>query len=163
MIYLALCTALMSHNFERLENHILSLSRALDFDAAKKEWTLMGLELHEELTNCPCGQEIIEKCIIRNKLNGAVTYVGNVCINRFVGINTGNTFDGLKRIAQDPQANANADLIIHAHQLGYIFESEYSFLMETRNKRKLSSKQLQWKEKINRRILNQTTVRAPKR
>ena len=150
----------MSHSFERLCEHILPLSKATDFNAAKREWELAGIELHEEMTHCPCGQEIKEMCFIRNAITHATTHVGNVCIQRFIGIDTGNTFAGLRRIASNLSANANEDLIIHAHQLGFIYENEYSFLMDTRNKRNLSSKQLHWKEKINRRILSKTVVRS---
>lgn len=148
----------MEHNFERLKQHILPLSNAGDWAAAKKEWKLVGVEVSDEFDNCPCGQEIKEHCYIKNSLNGNTTYVGNVCINRFIGIDTGNLFDGLKRIAKDAAANANEDLIIHSYRFGYIYESEYKFLMETRRKRKLSEKQLAWKEKINRRITNRTVV-----
>ena len=148
----------MEHNFERLKQHILLLSNAGDWAVAKKEWKLVGVEVSDEFDNCPCGQEIKEHCYIKNSLNGNTTYVGNVCINRFIGIDTGNLFDGLKRIAKDAAANANEDLIIHAYRFGYIYESEYKFLMETRRKRKLSEKQLAWKEKINRRITNRTVV-----
>jgi len=146
------------HNFENLKAHILPLSQAKNFDAARREWRLIGIEISDEFDICPCGQEIKEHCYIRNELNGKATYVGNVCINRFIGIDTGNLFAGLRRIAQDSQANANEDLIFHAYQFGYIFEKEYAFLMETRRKRKLSPKQLVWKEKINRRIINKTVV-----
>ena len=66
----------------------------------------------------------------------STTYVGNVCINRFIGIDTGNLFGGLKRIARDRSANANTDLIEHAQKFGYLYEKEYDFLMETRHKRK---------------------------
>jgi hypothetical protein len=149
----------MEHNFERLKAHILPLSEAKEFDVARREWNLVGVEISEEFDNCPCGQEIKEHCFIRNTLNGNETYVGNVCINRFIGIDTGNLFEGLRRIAAKDSANANEDLIIHAYRLGYIFEGEYKFLMDTRRKRKLSPKQLAWKQKINRRIINQTVVR----
>lgn len=71
--------------------------------------------------------------------------MGNVCINKFIGIDTGNLFAGLERIAKDNSANENEDLIIHKYKLGYIFETEYQFLMDTKNKRKLSEKQLSWK------------------
>lgn len=148
----------MEHNFERLKAHILPLSRSQDFSEARKEWSLVGVEISEEFDSCPCGQEIKEHCYIENKLTGQRTYVGNVCINRFIGIDTGNLFDGLKRIANDSKANANEDLINHAFKLGYIFDSEYGFLMQTRLKRKLSPAQLAWKEKINRRITNKTVV-----
>ena len=149
----------MEHNFERLKAHILPLSNASEFSAAKSEWKLVGVEIQEEFDSCPCGQPIKELCYIKNQLNGNKTYVGNVCVNRFIGIETGNLFAGLKRIAKDDTANANEDLIIHAYRLGYIYETEYQFLMQTRHKRKLSEKQLAWKQKINRRITNQTVVR----
>lgn len=148
----------MEHNFERLQAHILPLSMANTFSAARLEWVLVGIEISEEFDNCPCGQEIKEHCWIENKLTGHKTYVGNVCINRFLGIDTGTLFDGLKRIAKNSQANANLDLIIHAYKFGYIYESEYSFLMSTRLKRNLSARQIAWKEKINRRITNSTVV-----
>jgi len=149
----------MEHNFERLKSHILPLSNASDFYAARNEWKLVGVEVHEEFDSCPCGQPIKELCYIENQINHNKTYVGNICVNRFIGIETGNLFAGLKRIALDDQANANEDLIIHAYKLGYIYEKEYQFLMQTKNKRKLSAKQLSWKQKINRRITHQTVVR----
>ena len=92
-------------------------------------------------------------------MTGRETYVGNVCINRFIQIDTGNLFDGLKRIAKDPTANANTDLIEHAMRMGYLYgEKEYTFLKQTVRKRILSEKQLAWKVKINQRIVAQTVV-----
>jgi len=148
----------MEHNFERLQAHILPLSRAQTFSVARQEWVLVGIEISEEFDNCPCGQDIKEHCWIQNKLTNHKTYVGNVCINRFLGIDTGTLFDGLKRIAMDSKTNANLDLIIHAYRFGYIYENEYTFLMSTRLKRNLSPKQIAWKERINRRITNSTVV-----
>ncbi len=149
----------MTHNFEHLKAHILPLSEATAFNEAKNEWKLVDVELHDEFDSCPCGKAIKELCYIQNQLNGNNTYVGNVCINRFIGIETGNLFAGLKRIALDDTANANEDLIDHAYRLGYIYENEYKFLMQTRRKRNLSPKQLAWKLKINQRIINKTVVR----
>ena len=153
----------MEHNFERLKDHILPLSNSKDFNTARTEWILIGFEVSEEFDNCPCGQEIKEHCYIRNKLNGNITYVGNICINRFIGIETGNLFAGLRRIAEDNTANPNKDLIYHAYKFGYIYENEYNFLMETRLKRKLSVKQIAWKKKINRRIIAKTVVQRRSR
>jgi hypothetical protein len=149
----------MEHNFQQLKSHILPLSVAKNFAEALREWSLIGIEVSEEFDNCPCGQQIKEHCYIENRLNGNRTYVGNVCINRFLGISTGNLFDGLRRITEDISANANADLIEHAYKFGYIFENEYGFLMRTKLKRKLSEKQLAWKQKINLRIVSATVVR----
>lgn len=148
----------MDHNLERLKAHILPLSQSKDFPEARKEWTLVGVEISDEFDNCPCGKEIKEHCYIENQLTKKRTYVGNVCINRFIGIDTGNLFDGLRRIANDSKANANEDLIHHAYKIGYIYDSEYNFLMETKRKRKLSPAQIAWKEKINRRITAKTVV-----
>lgn len=147
-----------THNFEQLKAYILPLSVARDFEIAQTEWDLIAIEISEEWDNCPCGKDIKEHCYIRNRLNGNTTYVGNVCINKFGHINTGNLFDGLRRIAKDESANANHDLIEHAKRMGYLYDKEYGFLLQTVNKRKLSAAQLDWKRKINRRILSQTIV-----
>ncbi|POA17266.1 hypothetical protein C1886_22755 [Pseudomonas sp. FW300-N1A1] len=148
------------HNFERLRAHILDLSVASNFDQARLEWKLDAVEVSEEFDQCPCGKEIKEHCYILNFRNGNKTYVGNVCIDRFLGIDTGNLFDGLRRISLDPTANANADVVEYAWEKGYLFnEEEYNFLRRTVLKRKLSPKQIAWKKKVNIRILKGTVVR----
>lgn len=149
-----------SHNKQQLAAHIIPLSIANTFDLARQEWDLVAVEISEEWDSCPCGQDIKEHCYIRNRLNGNSTYVGNVCINRFIQIDTGNLFDGLRRIAADDSANANHDLIEHAYRMGYLYgEKEYIFLKQTALKRSLSTAQTAWKKKINRRILLQTVVK----
>lgn len=148
----------MNHNFERLRDHILPLSQAKTFEAARTEWVLDSVEVSDEFDSCPCGQEIKEHCYIRNAVTGHQTYVGNVCVNRFIGIDTGRLFDGLKRIKDDPKANPNLAVITYAEAKGFLFESELAFLRSTARKRKLTLAQTAWKVKVNRRILNQTVV-----
>lgn len=149
----------MSQNFEILKSHILARSISQNFNVARTEWDLIAVEMTEEWDQCPCGQDIKEHCFIENRLTGARTYVGNVCINRFMEISTGNLFAGLKRIAKDNGANANDDVIEYAFKNGYLFGiNEYNFLKQTKNKRKLSAKQIEWKKRINSRILNHTIV-----
>ena len=149
----------MASNRERLEEHIVALSVSDDFNAARVEWSLVHVEYHEDWDKCPCGKDIKELCYIRNDKNGQQTYVGNVCIKSFMGISTGNLFDGLRRIMDNPEANANEDLIRYAKQMGFLYDDkEYRFLLQTKNKRKLSAKQLAWKRKINRRILDKIVV-----
>jgi len=148
------------HNKQRLASHIIPLSVANTFDQARQEWDLVAVEISEEWDNCPCGQDIKEHCYIRNRVNGSTTYVGNVCINRFIQIDTGNLFDGLRRIAKDDTANVNHDLIEHAYRMGYLYnDKEYRFLKQTALKRNLTAAQISWKRKINRRILSQTVVK----
>ncbi|VVE64584.1 hypothetical protein PCA31118_01654 [Pandoraea captiosa] len=149
----------VSPNFERLKEHILSLSQASTFEAARSEWVLESIEVSEEFDSCPCGQEIKEHCYLRNKVTGKMTYVGNVCVNNFIGIDTGNLFDGLRRIKSDINANANLAVIEYAESKGYLFDKEPAFLRSTARKRNLSAGQKSWKEKINRRIINGTVVR----
>jgi hypothetical protein len=148
----------MTHNFEKLKNHILPLSNSQNFDVARQEWVLDAVEVSEEFDSCPCGQSIKEHCYLRNKVTGFRTYVGNVCVNRFIGIETGSLFDGLKRIKAGLSANANLAVIEYAETKGFLFDKEPGFLRSTARKRKLSVAQKAWKEKINRRILNQTVV-----
>lgn len=149
----------MSRNFERLRDHILPLSDADTFESARTEWVLDTVEVSDEFDSCPCGKEIKDHCYIRNTVTGHKTYVGNVCVNRFIGIDTGNLFDGLQRIKDDPSANPNLAVIAYAESKGFLFDKEPEFLRATVRKRTLSSAQKTWKEKINRRILNQTVVK----
>ena len=148
-----------THNFERLKQHILPLSRSATFEAARTEWILESVEVSDEWDQCPCGQDIKEHCYLKNRLTGKKTYVGNVCVNRFLGIDTGTLFDGLKRIKDNPQANANLAVIEYAEERGFLFDKEPQFLRSTILKRSLSTPQLSWKEKINRRILSQIVVK----
>ena len=143
---------------EKLTAHIVPLSRAPNFEQARHEWDLVNVEISDEMDNCPCGQEIREHCYIRNRLTGNETYVGNVCINRFLGIDTGTLFDGLKRIKASSSARPNTALIEYANRAGYLFDKEYGFLTTIKRKRLLSGPQLAWLEKINRRILGHVVV-----
>jgi len=148
----------MTHNFERLKEHILPLSNANIFEVARTEWVLDSVEISDEFDYCPCGKEIKEHCYIRNTVTENLTYVGNVCVNRFLNIDTETLFDGLKRIKKNLGANANLAVIEYAEEKGFLFDSEPTFLRETIKKRKLSDRQKNWKKKINQRILNGTVV-----
>ncbi|GAA0517531.1 hypothetical protein GCM10009414_28930 [Tatumella terrea] len=146
--------------FENLKSHILNLSESEDFSVACSEWILDSIELSEEWDNCPCGQDIKEHCYIKNKLNNKTTYVGNKCIKRFMQKDEDNLFSGMRRIKENPRANASQAVIDYAQRKGYLHdEKEYNFLVQTKNKRKLSELQLRWKEKINNRILSGIVVK----
>lgn len=115
-------------NFERLKAHILPLSHSDIFEVARSEWHLAGVNISEDLGSCPCGQDIKGHCYITNRIAGESTCVGNVCINKAIGTDTGTPFDGLNRFAEDPYANANLEVIKRGLKLGFIYESEYKFL-----------------------------------
>lgn len=136
-----------------LKNHIISLSKAKVFSEAKKEWSLIDVEYSYVLESCPCGQKIKEKCYIQNKFTNEITFVGNVCIKKFLGVDTGKTFYGLKQILNDIYKHPNGDLIQWAYKLGYIDEREKVFLQSIKNKKGLSDRQLKWLKDINERII----------
>lgn len=139
---------------ELLKNHILPLSLSQDYTTAKKEWILIDIEYSEELDSCPCGQKIKEKCYIQNNITQNITYVGNKCINKFLGIETGKSFNSLKQIIKNIDKKPNEDLIKWAYKLGYIDDRDKKFLSDIKNsKKKLSDPQIKWLEDINCRII----------
>lgn len=150
---------------ETLEAYIVSLSESDSFQQAKEEWTLFNVEFSEQEGGsvCPCGQTgIRELCYIRNTENKKEIFVGNVCVNKFMDINTGNFFDGIKRLRKNPESNPNQDVIDFAWKFGYLYgENEYNFLCDIKRKRKLTPDQESWRAKANRRILKGIVVRRP--
>lgn len=148
-------------NFEYLKRHILPLSAAsISFNIAKSEWTLDFIYVTENFEHCPCTQKIKEHCVIRNKRNANRTFVGNVCVKRFMDIDARKLFNGLRKIRKNPEATPNRDLIEYAFRRGYLYgDNEYDFLRNIVNKRKLTEKQKRWVRFINRRIVEKIVVR----
>lgn len=148
-------------NFEYLKKHILPLSdEKSDFDIAKLEWTLDYINVTGNLTNCPCTQKIMDICHIRNKKNGNMTFVGNICVQRFMDIDARKLFTGLKKIKKNPKSKPNRDLIEYAFRKGFLYpgKTEYGFLKSIVMNRNLSVKQKNWLSFINRRIINEIVV-----
>lgn len=145
----------MGNNFETLKTHILSMSKSSTFENAKKEWELDTISIANPLESCPCGKEKIKYlCHLKNTINGNTTFVGNVCTNKFIGIDATNVFNGLKRIKDNLEANMNIDLIVYCEERGLLKDRGFGFLEDTLRKRNLSARQLQWKRNINYRVLN---------
>eukprot|EP00961_Rhodomonas_salina_P212464 2869254-Rhodomonas_salina.1 len=84
------------------------------------------------MTECPCTTPIREVCYIQNTETGASTHVGNVCVNRFLGMDTKSLTSGLKRIIKDKTANASPAVIEYAWKRGYLYGAkERTFLERT--------------------------------
>lgn len=150
------------HNYYRLSEHILSLSSGKTIEEAMTEWDVTGYRLDSNFEEfCPCGHHIKEMCEIRNRVTKEETYVGNVCIHRFMKNIDKNVIVGLKRLLTDPWANASESLSYWCYfNMGFISEKEYDFLMDTKNKRNFSDKQLNWKFYINQKILQCALVKT---
>jgi hypothetical protein len=140
-------------NFKRLKEHILSLSHADDWELAVKEWQLIGV-FRSDPTSCPCGQRpIVELCWLRNRVTRHETYVGNVCVDRFLGIDARLIFAAIRRITDDIEKSLNDDAIVFFRERGLLTRWEYTFLEDTRLKRNLSGKQLDQRVRINKKVL----------
>lgn len=138
-----------------LEQHILSLSNAKNINQAILEWKWVDIRIISN-SSCPCGKKPIkENCVLENKLNNNITKVGNVCVNQFIGINTGNVFSGLNRIINHPTTkNPNKALIDFAYSTKAIDQKEHNFLNDIRNKRNLSTKQKKWRNSLNKKLIS---------
>lgn len=150
-----------TRNFEKLKRHILPLSvNNTDFDAAKKEWALAHVMFTNNPGTCPCSKyPIHEFCYLKNNENGNETYVGNVCVYRFIEIDTRSIFTGLKRIKESALTHPNSAVIEYANDKGYLYgDNEVEFLEQIKGKRKLSEAQEHWLSKINRRIVEAIVV-----
>jgi hypothetical protein len=142
------------YNFETLKREILSLSRATDWEVAKKEWRLTAISEAEEPETCLCSHfPIIELCTISNRITGVNVDVGNVCVKRFLGFRSDLIFVSLKRIRKDIQSSIGADATAFFHEQGIINAWEYSFQQSTMRKRNLSSAQMKTRMNINQKII----------
>jgi hypothetical protein len=142
------------YNFIQLRDAILKLSRAVDWETAKKEWALTSVYEVAEPDTCLCGHfPIIEICGITNRVTGKSADVGNVCIKRFLGIRSDLIFAGLKRIQKDSTKALNADATVFFYERGALTEWEYRFLQNTMRKRKPSLAQMEQRQRINAKVL----------
>ena len=90
------------YNFKQLQERILALSDAADWDVARKEWSLVDVSEADEPETCLCGHfPIVEICQISNRVTGHKTEVGNRCVRRFLGFRSDLIFTAIKRIRKD--------------------------------------------------------------
>jgi len=132
------------YNFRQLKSYIMALSRAAEWEVAKKEWKLVSVYDSDEPDTCPCGHfPIIEICEIHNRVTGHRTEVGNVCVRRFLGVRSDKIFAALKRIRHDPTKSLNADAIVFFGERKILSNWEYKFLQNTMKRRSLSPAQIE--------------------
>jgi hypothetical protein len=145
----------MSNNFDTLQREIIALSVADTWDKAVKEWSLNYIEmLDEAVETCLCEHyPLKELCFLMNHENGYETMVGNVCVNRFMGIDSESIFRGFKRIMKDPTKAASVELADYAYSSHLIDEWEHTFLEDTVALRRLSLRQANKRHEINTRLV----------
>ncbi|WP_149539357.1 hypothetical protein [Siccirubricoccus phaeus] len=142
------------YHFETLKAAILARSRATEWPVARLEWKLVDISMADEPETCACGHyPIRELCLLNNRITGQHLEVGNVCVKRFLGLDYGLVFQGLKRIADDDTKALNAAATAFFYERGVISEWEYKFQQSTLRKRQLSLKQEATRQSINARVL----------
>lgn len=143
----------------KLTSEIINLSTAKNWEGAKQEWTFDFAYYSDSLETCLCGHYPIKNiCVIKNATNGISTEVGNCCINKFLGIDDGNKiFTSIKRLKEDISKSMSAEVIDYMREKKLLNSFEYSFYMDTFRKRKLSEKQTEIRERINKKFLNATS------
>lgn len=142
-------------NFAKLSAEIIALSVATRWEEAFREWRLFQIYEADEVQTCLCGHHPIhEICVLHNSKNGNEAEVGNVCVNRFMGIESQKIFDGIKRIQKDIEKSLTIDAILIARERILISDWEKTFYLDIRLKRNLTDKQLAKKIQVNTKVLN---------
>jgi hypothetical protein len=142
----------------KLAREIIALSASQNWDAAKLEWFLQEIYFEDEPGVCLCGHTpIIETCVLKNKANGNIAIVGNVCVKKFMGLNSDKIFQAVKRVRKEIDKSLNAEAIEYALEKGWINSKDKSFYLDVFRKRNLSEKQLKWKKDVNSRVLKGIT------
>lgn len=143
------------YNFQQLQTEILALSRAKDWETARKEWKLIWISEADEPESCPCGHfPIIELCTISNATTGNTIEVGNVCVKRFLGFRSDLIFASVKRIRNNGSKSIGADAAVFFHERGILNSWEYGFIQSTYRKRNLSNRQMATRRTLNTKILD---------
>jgi hypothetical protein len=143
----------MSLKFEILQQRIIELSVAHDFDAARLEWHLERVAYSHNET-CACTHyPISELCHLRNELNDAELMVGNCCVKRFRDEELDAVFDAIRRIMADDTRPMNAALTNYAFRWGWIDRMEHARCLRLWRKKRISAGYLADRVRINRKVL----------
>jgi len=140
----------------KLIEEIIDLSEAHIWDFAKLEWEFTSAYYSDEEQKCLCGHYPIRNiCVITNKINSALTEVGNCCINKFLGIDDGNKiFTSIKRIKEKPKSSMSAEVLEYLYSKNAISDFDYKFYKSIFRRTSMSLKQWDIKEKINQKLLD---------
>jgi hypothetical protein len=144
----------MEGSREKLIREIVALSYSDNWVQAKKEWSLELVYFSSGEQHCLCGQLIKECCVLTNIKNSSSAIVGNVCVNKFMEIESDKIFKSVKKIQKDLSKSLNKETINYAHQKNWINTWERDFYLNISHRRKLSEKQNSKLNQVNKKIIN---------
>ncbi len=139
-----------------LTQKILARSYADNWQEAKDEWELKEVFFADpdQPGTCLCGHfPIVENCVLRNRETGRTAVVGNVCVTKFLEIDSDTLFQALRRIAADPKKALNLAAIEFAYRRGWLTSWDRKFCLDTCRKRKLSPRQREIRAAINAKVI----------
>lgn len=151
----------------KLPERLPEYSEADTYVECVREWRLINVEQlkGDDSDYCLCSKKIHQVMTIKNIHNGNTVKLGNRCIKQIKG--PGSQLEdahlvaaGLQRITEDVSAAANPALIKYAKARGFLSQKDCRFLAETCRKRSLTDKQENYRQLLNRRIIQQK--KAPK-
>jgi hypothetical protein len=140
----------------KLTLEIIERSNAKTWQEAKWEWEIESIFNQTEPDTCLCGHSpIMELCILRNRCNGNRVTVGNVCVKKFLGLESDPIFKCVRRVTKDIKKPLNRATLDHALRQGWISHLNHFTYVNVLMKRNLFSLQLPERIKINQLILAQ--------
>lgn len=129
---------------KRLVENLGLLSVGQTWEELKAEWRYAYSSLdHSGSSKCLCGKEKIhELCFIRSRLTNHLTFVGNVCINKFLGIDAPLFAKRLIRATTKPEKKLPMEMILAARREHIIRSSEVGKYKEDKNVRRIANKKI---------------------
>lgn len=152
------------YNFKQLQAEMIALSQSDDWHQVKLEWDLEDVFIVNQNQVCLCGHHPIRQiCTLRNFVTKSPAEVGNVCVQKFLGMNSRRVVNALKRISGDLEKSLNKEGIEMFRKLGVISNSDADdYLIFYRRRKNVTERQRSLKSKINRSVINYARERAEK-
>lgn len=150
------------YNFEQLKAEMIARSRSTDWPQAKLEWDLRDVFRVAEEQTCLCGHHpIFQICTLRNQLTREEAEVGNVCVEKFLGMRSKRIFSALKRVRLDGARSLNKEAVDIFTNLGAISAQEAEeYLSFYRKRKNITEEQVALKLLINQQVLAYSDRRA---
>lgn len=144
------------YNFVQLKQEIFARSlEKVDWTLCKNEWRVNDIYRVSEQQTCLCGHHpIFQICELKNEVTRTIADVGNVCVQKFIGLRSKRLFAALARVQSDPARSLNKEAIelyTHLRVIGAQEAEEY--LSFYRKRKNVTEEQKQFKIAINQKIV----------
>jgi hypothetical protein len=150
------------YNFEQLKAEMIERSREQEWNQAKLEWDLEDVFRVSEERDCLCGHNpILQICTLRNQLTRQTAEVGNVCVERFLGMRSKRIFSAIKRIRDDENRSLNKEAIGMFCKLKVIsYPDAEEYLRFYRRRKNVTDNQRELRRGVNAAVIGYVDRRA---